>query len=109
MSALWIILALVVVVAGFAVTVYNALITLRNKADEGWSDIDTQLKRRWDLIPNMVEAVKGYAAHESSVFEQVTKARSSAMQAKTPAEHAEAENMLTSTLKSLLASAIESM
>lgn len=103
MEVLYVVLGLAVVVGLFAMAVYNSLIVLRNKVDEGWSDIDTQLKRRWDLIPNMVETVKGYAKHEKGVFEEVTKARSQAMQAKTPEEHAQAENMLSSTLKSLFA------
>jgi LemA protein len=103
MEVLYVILALAVVIAFFAIAVYNSLIVLRNKVDEGWSDIDTQLKRRYDLIPNMVETVKGYAKHESKVFEEVTKARSAAMQANTPDEKAKAENMLSATLKSLFA------
>jgi len=103
MEILLVLGVLVVGVAIFAVGVYNSLIVLKNKVDEGWADIDTQLKRRWDLIPNMVETVKGYAKHEDKVFVQVTEARSQAMQAKTPDEHAKAENMLTSTLKSLFA------
>lgn len=103
MEALLILGVLVVGVAIFAIGVYNSLIVLKNKVDEGWADIDTQLKRRWDLIPNMVETVKGYAKHEDKVFVQVTQARSQAMQAKTPDEHAKAENMLTNTLKSLFA------
>ncbi|MCD6109202.1 LemA family protein [bacterium] len=103
MEVLYIVLGIVILVGLFAMGVYNSLIILRNKVDEGWSDIDTQLKRRWDLIPNMVETVKGYAKHEAGVFEEVTKARSQAMQAKTPNESAKAENMLSSTLKSLFA------
>jgi LemA protein len=103
MTALYVILAIVAVIVLFAITVYNSLIVLKNKVDEGWSDIDTQLKRRYDLIPNMVETVKGYAKHESATFEKVTQARSMAMQANTPEEKAKAENMLTSTLKSLFA------
>lgn len=103
MEVLYVLIAIAVVVGLFAMSIYNSLIVLRNKVDEGWSDIDTQLKRRWDLIPNMVETVKGYAKHEKGVFEEVTKARSRAMQAKTPDEHAKAENMLSSTLKSLFA------
>ncbi len=82
---------------------YNGLITLRNRTNEAWSDIDVQLKRRYNLIPNLVETVKGYAKHESDVFTNVTKARTAAMAAQTPAEHAEAENMLSDTLKSLFA------
>lgn len=103
MEILYVVLIIAVVLGLFAMGVYNSLIVLRNKVDEGWSDIDTQLKRRWDLIPNMVETVKGYAKHEKGVFEEVTKARSQAMQAKTPEEHAQAENALTGTLKSLFA------
>jgi len=103
MEVLYVVLGIAVLVGLFAMGVYNALIVLRNKVDEGWSDIDTQLKRRWDLIPNMIETVKGYAKHEKGVFEEVTKARSQAMQAKTPEETAKAENALTSTLKSLFA------
>jgi len=82
---------------------YNRLITLRNRTKEAWSDIDVQLKRRYNLIPNLVETVKGYAAHERGVFEKVTEARSRAMGAQTIKEHSEAENMLSSTLKSLFA------
>lgn len=103
MDILLIVLAIVAVIVVFAIAVYNSLIVLRNKVDEGWSDIDTQLKRRYDLIPNMVETVKGYAKHEKSTFEEVTKARTMAMDAKTPEAKAQAENMLTSTLKSLFA------
>lgn len=103
MQTLYIVLAIVAVIGLFLVTIYNALVVLKNKANEAWADIDTQLKRRWDLIPNMVETVKGYAKHESSVFEKVTKARSEAMQAKTPDEKARRENMLSDTLKSLFA------
>lgn len=83
--------------------VYNSLIQLKNKVDEGWSDIDTQLKRRYDLIPNMVETVKGYAKHESGTFEAVTKARNMAMSASTPEDKIKAENALTGTLKTLFA------
>jgi len=103
MEILLILGVIVVGVVIFAISVYNSLIVLKNKVDEGWADIDTQLKRRWDLIPNMVETVKGYAKHEAGVFEEVTKARSQAMQATTPEQHAQAENMLTGALKSLFA------
>lgn len=82
---------------------YNSLVTLKNKVDEAWSDIDTQLKRRYDLIPNIVETVKGYAKHEKSTFEEVTKARNMAMDAKTVPEQQKAENMLSGALKSLFA------
>jgi len=100
---LWIVLAVVAIVAFWLILVYNGLISLRNRVDEAWSDIEVQLKRRYDLIPNLVNTVKGYAKHEEGVFTKVTEARSSAMQAKTPAEHAKAENMLSETLKSLFA------
>ena len=76
---------------------------MRNRAKEAWADIDVQLKRRYDLIPNLVETVKGYATHESKTFEEVTAARSHAMQAGTPSEKSEAENILSGTLKSLFA------
>lgn len=85
------------------IAVYNRLITLRNRIDNAWAQIDVQLKRRYDLIPNLVETVKGYAAHEKEVFEKVTKARAQAIQAGNVKEQANAENMLTQTLKSLFA------
>ena len=103
MIALWIVLGIVALVIIFAIAVYNGLISLRNQVKEGWSGIDVQLKRRYNLIPNMVETVKGFAAQEKSVFENVTKARSQALAAQTPAEHGKAENMLTGALKSLFA------
>lgn len=99
----WIILILVIVVVVFAVSVYNGLIGLKNKTQEAWADIDVQLKRRYDLIPNLVETVKGYAKHEKGTFEKVAELRSQAMQATTPAEKAKADNMLSQTLKSLFA------
>ena len=102
MIILYIILAVIVVVL-WAIFVYNRLIALRNRAKEAWSDIDVQLKRRYDLIPNLVETVKGYAGHEREVFEKVTEARTKAMGAKTIQEHSEAENVLSSTLKTLFA------
>ena len=87
----------------WTVITYNGLIQLRVRADGAWSDIGVQLKRRYDLIPNVVETVKGYAAHEQKVFVQVTEARSRAMQAAGPNEKAAAEGMLTGALKSLFA------
>ncbi len=99
---IWIILILAVLLV-FVVGVYNGLIKLKNKCEEAWSDIDTQLKRRYDLIPNLVETVKGYAKHESSTFEKVTQARNMAMQAKSVQERGQAENMITGALKSLFA------
>jgi LemA protein len=98
----WIILAVVVVILLWLVLAYNGLVTSRNRTQEAFSDIDIQLKRRYDLIPNLVSTVQGYAAHEKTVFEDVTKARSSAMQA-TGAARAGAENQLSATLKSLFA------
>lgn len=103
MGTLWVIVGVLVVIAIAFVVMYNGLVQLRNRVDEAWSDIEVQMKRRYDLIPNLVESVKGYAQHESGVFEKVAEARSVAMGAKTPAEHAQAENMLSGTLKSLFA------
>lgn len=97
------VLAVVAVVLLWIVFAYNRLVSLVNRAKEAWSDIEVQLKRRYDLIPNLVETVKGYAAHESSAFENVTKARAAAMGASALADKAEAENMLTGALKSLFA------
>jgi LemA protein len=96
------ILLLVVLIILWLIVAYNGLVRSRTQAQEGYSDIDVQLKRRYDLIPNLVESVKGYAAHESGVFEAVTKARTTAMQATGPAK-ADAENQLSGTLKSLFA------
>ncbi|MFH1462100.1 MAG: LemA family protein [bacterium] len=100
--AIKIILAAALVVFWLILT-YNRLIALRNRAREAWSDIDVQLKRRYNLIPNLVETVKGYATHERELFERVTKARTLAMQAQTIQEKGQAENALSSTLKSLFA------
>lgn len=98
-----VILAIVVLVAIFVWATYNSLVTLKIRVDEAWSDITVQLKRRADLIPNLVSTVKGYAKHESGVFEEVTKARSAIMDAKGVKETAQAENMLQDALKSLFA------
>jgi len=100
---IYILVAAVLVLGFWLVGVYNGLIKLRNRTDEAWSDIDVQLKRRHDLIPNLVETVKGYASHEKQLFENVAQARAAAMGAKTPEEHAKAENALTGTLKTLFA------
>ncbi len=100
---IWIILAIVVVIGLWLVGTYNGLIRLKNQTDEAWSDIDVQLKRRYDLIPNLVNTVKGYAAHESTVFDKVTQARAAAMQAVDPQAKMAAENALAGTLKSLFA------
>ncbi len=99
----WIVLGLVIVIAFWLVLMYNRLVSLMNRAKEAWSDIQVQLKRRYDLIPNLVETVKGYAAHEKNVLEDVTNARTAAMGATAPAEKAAAENQLSGTLKSLFA------
>lgn len=94
---------LIVLIGVFVWALYNGLVTAKTRVDESWSGIDVQLKRRTDLIPNLVETVKGYAAHEKSVFENVTKARSTLMSATSPMAAAEANNQLTSALKSLFA------
>jgi LemA protein len=100
---LWIVLGVVVLVALWAVFAFNRLVTYRNRAEEGWSQIDVQLRRRYDLIPNLVETVKGYAAHERELFEEVARARSAAIGATGAAEQASAENAITSGLRKLLA------
>lgn len=100
---MYIILGVVVVFILVFIFKFNGFVTLHNRAQEAWADIDVQLKRRYDLIPNLVETVKGYATHESTVFEKVSEARSKAMQAGTPTEKGEAENALSGTLKSLFA------
>lgn len=100
------VLGFVVLVVLWLVAMYNGLITLRNRTDEAWSDIDVQLKRRYDLIPNLVETVKGYAKHEQGVFEEVTKARTAAMKAESSGDTkamAASENLLTNALKSVFA------
>ena len=99
----WIILAVVVLVLGYCIYVFNRLVALRQRVNNGWSEIDVQLKRRYDLIPNLVETVKGYAAHERQVFEQVTEARSQAVNAQGVDQQASAENQITGALKSLFA------
>lgn len=98
-----IIIFIVLAIVGYVWLTYNSLVTLRERIKEAFSGIDVQLKRRTDLIPNLVESVKGYAKHEREVFENVTKARSQLMNAKGPAQKAEADNMLTDALKSLFA------
>ncbi len=103
MEALWIIIAIVVVLALFLWVTYNGLVKLKVRVDEAWSDITVQLKRRLDLIPNLVNSVKGYAKHESGVFEKVTEARANALNAKGVKETAAAENQFEGALKSLFA------
>jgi LemA protein len=100
---MYIVIGILVVLVLWFVVSYNSFISLVNKAKEAWADIDVQLKRRYDLIPNLVNTVKGYATHESQAFEKVSQARSMAMQAGTPAAKGEAENALSGTLKSLFA------
>lgn len=103
MIAVWILLGVVVLLALYMVVTYNGLVKLNVRVEEAWSDITVQLKRRYDLIPNLVSTVQGYAKHESGVFEKVTEARANALNAQGPAEAAKAENALTDTLKSLFA------
>lgn len=106
MTALWIILGILAAAIAAIIAMYNGLIRLKNRVDEAWSDIDVQLKRRYDLIPNLVETVKGYAAHEQATFEKVIQARNAAMSAQSGGDakaQAEAENVLSGTLKSIFA------
>ena len=103
MIAIWIILAIIVVIVLFLWVAYNSLVTLKIRVDEAWSDITVQLKRRLDLIPNLVETVKGYAKHESGVFTAVTQARANALNAQGVKETAAAENQFEGALKSLFA------
>jgi LemA protein len=93
----------IVLLVLFVVVIYNKLVSLRNTAQSSWSDIDVHLKKRYDLVPNLVETVKGYASHEKTVFEKVTEARSMATRASSPAEKARTENIFLDTLKSLFA------
>jgi LemA protein len=97
------VLALVAVLSGWLILGYNAFVRAVNRTKEAWADIDVQLKRRYDLIPNLVETVKGYTTHEREAFENVTRARAAAMGAQTVEEHARAENLLTGALKSIFA------
>lgn len=103
MTTIYIILGIIAVAVLLAIFSYNGFVSKVNRTKEAWADIDVQLKRRYDLIPNLVASVKGYAAHESAAFQNVTEARSKAMQAGSPSEKAQAENALTGTLKSLFA------
>src|ERR1044071_3411994 len=100
---LWILIGVVVLVVLYVVLTYNGLVRLRNRVKNSWAQIDVQLKRRYDLIPNLVETVKGYAKHERGTFEAVTQARANAINATGVAEQAQAENMITGALKSLFA------
>ena len=102
---IWLIVLIViaVVLIGIVIALYNRLVRLRNRAENAWAQVDVQLRRRYDLIPNLVEAVKGYAAHERGTFEEVTKARTAPQQAKGVQEQAQAENMLTQAIGRLFA------
>jgi len=103
MSSGWIVLGIIVVLVIFAFSAYNRLVALGQRVSQAFADIDVQLKQRHDLIPNLVETVKGYAAHERGTLEAVVQARSTAMAAQGPAQQAAAENMLTGTLRQLFA------
>jgi LemA protein len=103
---LWVVVGiavLVLLIATFVVVLYNRLVRLRNRTENAWAQVDVQLRRRYDLIPNLVETVKGYASHERATFEEVTKARTAAQQARTVPEQAEAENLLTAAIGRLFA------
>ncbi|MEA3056984.1 MAG: LemA protein [Actinomycetota bacterium] len=103
MIVLWIVLGLLVLAVLYLVFLYNGLVRLRNRIEAAWAQIDVQLRRRYDLIPNLVETVKGYAAHERETLDSVTKARAAAESATGPADQAAKENMLTQSLRSLIA------
>ncbi|MDQ4108995.1 MAG: LemA family protein [Actinomycetota bacterium] len=103
MTALWIVLGILVVLMLAGVWFYNRLVTVRTRVDNGWSQIDVQLRRRADLVPNLVETVKGYAAHERQLFEQVTEARARSLGATGVTDQADAENHVTAGLRKLLA------
>ena len=102
-NIIYIILVVIAAIILWLILTYNRLVTLRNRGKEAWSDIDVQLKRRYDLIPNLVETVKGYASHEKEIFEKVAEARAKAMGAETVGERSQAENQLSQTLKTLFA------
>ncbi|HJU51630.1 MAG TPA: LemA family protein [Acidimicrobiia bacterium] len=99
----WIIIGIVVLLILWVFATYNGLVTKRNRVDNSWGQIEVQTKRRYDLIPNLVETVKGYAAHEQQTFERVIQARNTAQAATTPADQAQAENLLTGALRQLFA------
>ena len=103
MVPLLVLIGLLVLVGAYVMATYNGLVKLRNRIENAWSQVDVQLQRRYDLIPNLVETVKAYAAHEESVFAQVTQARAAAIGAKSPGEQAAAENVLTGALRSVFA------
>ena len=99
----WIILGVIVVIVLYAIMLYNRMVSLRQVVNQAWSDISVQLKQRHDLVPNLVETVKGYAAHERGTLEAVTQARNAAVSAASPEAQAKAENMLTGALRQLFA------
>lgn len=103
MTALYIVLGILAVLIIYVIFAYNGFIAKRNRTQEAWADIDVQLKRRYDLIPNLIETVKGYAAHEKAAFENVSNARAAALGAQSVEEHAAAENQLTGALKTIFA------
>jgi LemA protein len=103
MIVLWIVIGLVVLLVLFGVVAYNRFVSQRQQIKDAYANIDTELRRRYDLIPNLVESVRGYAQHERATFEEVTRARATAIEAQGPAQQAQAENMLTSALRSLFA------
>ncbi len=103
MSLIWVILGAIGIALIWAIALFNSLVTSKNRVNEAWSDIDVQLKRRYDLIPNLIEAVKGYASHEKEVFTKVTEARTKAISAGSVQEQGAAENMLAGALKSVFA------
>jgi LemA protein len=100
---IWIILGIVVAILLFGIVIYNRLVSLRQVTNQAWSDVDVQLKQRYDLIPNLVETVKGYAAHEKETLDAVIKARNAAISAAGPAEQAAAENVLSGALRQIFA------
>ena len=103
MEALWIVLGVIVLILLFGIVSYNRFVSQRQGIRDAFANIDTELKRRYDLIPNLIETVKGYAAHERETFEKVTEARAAAQAAQGPAQQAQAENMLTQALRGLFA------
>lgn len=103
MSVIWILVIVIAVILFGIIAIFNRLVGLKNRTDEAWSDIDIQLKRRYDLIPNLIETVKGYAKHEKELFEKVTQARTEAMKSKGLVDKAKAENQITEALKSVFA------
>jgi LemA protein len=100
---IWVILGIVAIVVLWWIATFNRMIVLRNRIDNAWSQVDVQLRRRYDLIPNLVETVKGYAAHERQTFEEVTKARQAGIDARTVQDQAQAENMISQALRRLFA------